>query len=142
MRGGSAPWVTATEGKYSTNEKIEQSKRRECAGKNLARPPTCEPRPNARISLYRSLSNIMKWTRDPVHAWGRVGFPTHRLKDAVEQPLRQIVKEQGHAGSYVLDERPRLLRQPEEAVLHVLVEGVSTARWAERKREKRAGGQI
>jgi len=56
------------------------------------------------------------------------GTCTHRLEDAVEAPLIQVVQEQRHAGRDAIHDSPRMRRQPEQACLHVLPEGLVTAR--------------
>lgn len=63
---------------------------------------------------------------------GRAGavlrMRTHRLENALELLLRQVVEEQGHPRLDVLHERPRLLGQAKQAIPHALVVGVSAAR--------------
>lgn len=74
---------------------------------------------------------------------GRAGavlrMRTHRLENALELLLRQVVEEQGHARLDVLHERPRLLGQAKQAIPHALVVGVSAAR---RESKEVRGGQV
>ena len=69
---------------------------------------------------------------------------THRLENALEPLLRQVVEEQGHARLDILHERPRLLGQAKETIPHALVVGVPAAsenrgRWGGGQRETRLG---
>lgn len=72
---------------------------------------------------------------------------THRLENALEPLLRQVVEEQGHARLDILHERPRLLGQAKETIPHALVVGVSAAsenrgRWGGAVSVRRVLGSI